>query len=35
MFSHDEQEEIANEFLTACGEKQEEPEEQEEYFNTV
>ena len=30
MFSHDEQEEIINIFLTACGEKQEEPEEEEE-----
>ena len=28
MFSYDEQEEIINEFLTACGEKQEEPEEE-------
>ena len=28
MFSHDEQEEIINKFLTACGEKQEEPEEE-------
>ena len=28
MFSYEEQEEIINEFLTACGEKQEEPEEE-------
>ena len=34
MFSYEEQEEIVNEFLTACGEKQEEPEEQEEHFKT-
>ena len=28
MFSYEEQEEIIHEFLTACGEKQEEPEEE-------
>ena len=34
IFTEAEQEEIVNEFLTACGEKQEEPEEQEEDFKT-
>ena len=37
MFNHDEQKEIMNEFLTACGEKQKEqgePEEQKD-FKTV